>query len=38
MLDAAVDGSLVLNDWHLVLNVVLEGIDVGDFPEIMVSS
>jgi hypothetical protein len=34
----AVDGSLVLNDWHLALNAVLEGTGVGDFPEIMVSS
>jgi DNA-binding transcriptional LysR family regulator len=34
----AVEGSLVLNDWHLVLNAVLEGIGIGYFPEIMVSS
>jgi DNA-binding transcriptional LysR family regulator len=36
--EVAVDGSLILNDWHLVLNAVLEGIGIGYFPEIMVSS
>jgi DNA-binding transcriptional LysR family regulator len=37
-LDVAVDGSLVLNDWHLVLNAVLEGIGIGYLPRLLISS
>jgi DNA-binding transcriptional LysR family regulator len=37
-LEAAVDGSLVLNDWYLVVNAVLEGIGVGYVPELLISS
>jgi DNA-binding transcriptional LysR family regulator len=37
-LEAAVDGSLILNDWFLVLHAVLDGLGVGYFPEILVSS
>ena len=36
-LDVAVNGSLVLNDWYLVLNAVLEGIGVGYLPHLLVS-
>lgn len=36
-LEAAVDGSLILNDWFLVLHAVLDGLGVGYFPEIIVS-
>jgi DNA-binding transcriptional LysR family regulator len=36
--DVAVDGSLILNDWFLILNAVLDGLGVGYFPEILVSS
>ena len=36
-LDVAVNGSLVLNDWNLVLNAVLEGIGVGYLPHLLVS-
>ena len=36
--EAAVDGSLVLNDWSLILNAVLDGLGVGYFPEWLVSS
>jgi DNA-binding transcriptional LysR family regulator len=35
--DVAVDGSLILNDWYLVLYAVLEGLGVGYFPEVLVS-
>jgi DNA-binding transcriptional LysR family regulator len=35
---AAVDGSLVVNDWFLLLNAVLDGLGVGYFPEVIVSS
>jgi DNA-binding transcriptional LysR family regulator len=37
-IEAAVDGSLVLNDWSLVVNAVLEGIGVGYIPELLISS
>ena len=37
-LEVAVEGSLVLNDWHLVVNAVLEGVGVGYVPEPLVSS
>jgi DNA-binding transcriptional LysR family regulator len=37
-LEVAVDGSLVLNDWSLVVNAVLGGIGVGYIPELLVSS
>jgi DNA-binding transcriptional LysR family regulator len=37
-LEVAVDGSLVLNDWNLLLNAVLEGIGVGYLPELIVST
>jgi DNA-binding transcriptional LysR family regulator len=33
-----VDGSLVLNDWQLLANAVLEGIGIGYFPERVISS
>ncbi|MGC2123588.1 MAG: LysR family transcriptional regulator [Xanthobacteraceae bacterium] len=36
-IDVAVDGSLVLNDWHLVMNAVLEGIGIGYLPTLLVS-
>ena len=36
-LDVVVDGSLVLNDWQLLLNAVLEGIGIGYLPEVLVS-
>ena len=36
--EAAVDGSLILNDWFLVLHAVLDGLGIGYFPEILVSS
>jgi DNA-binding transcriptional LysR family regulator len=36
--EVAVDGSLILNDWFLILNAVLDGLGVGYFPEILVSS
>ena len=36
--EAAVDGSLILNDWFLILDAVLHGLGVGYFPEILVSS
>jgi hypothetical protein len=36
--EAAVDGSLVVNDWFLLLNAVLDGLGVGYCPEILVSS
>jgi DNA-binding transcriptional LysR family regulator len=36
--DVAVDGSLILNDWFLMLHAVLDGLGVGYFPEILVSS
>jgi DNA-binding transcriptional LysR family regulator len=37
-LEVAVDGSLVLNDWSLVVNAVLGGIGIGYIPELLVSS
>jgi DNA-binding transcriptional LysR family regulator len=37
-LEVAVDGSLILNDWFLVLHAVLDGLGIGYFPEILVSS
>jgi len=37
-LEIAVDGSLVVNDWSLVVNAVLGGIGVGYIPELLVSS
>jgi DNA-binding transcriptional LysR family regulator len=37
-LDVPVDGSLVVNDWYLVVNAVLEGIGIGYVPELLVSS
>ena len=37
-LEVTVDGSLVLNDWHLVVNAVLEGIGIGYLPDLLVSS
>jgi DNA-binding transcriptional LysR family regulator len=37
-LNVAVDGSVILNDWHLVLNAVLDGLGVGYIPEILASS
>jgi DNA-binding transcriptional LysR family regulator len=37
-LEVVVDGSLVLNDWSLVVNAVLGGIGVGYAPELLVSS
>jgi DNA-binding transcriptional LysR family regulator len=37
-LEVAVDGSLVLNDWSLVVNAVLEGIGVGYIPELLIAS
>jgi DNA-binding transcriptional LysR family regulator len=37
-LDVAVDGSLILNDWFLVVNAVIEGVGVGYVPEPLVSS
>ena len=36
--EAAVDGSLVVNDWFLLLNAVLDGLGIGYCPEILVSS
>ena len=36
-LDVVVDGSLVLNDWQLLLNAALEGIGIGYLPEVLVS-
>ena len=36
--EVAVDGALILNDWFLILNAVLDGLGVGYFPEILVSS
>lgn len=36
--DVAVDGRVVLNDWNLVVNAVLEGIGVGYVPEPLVSA
>jgi DNA-binding transcriptional LysR family regulator len=36
--EAAVEGSLVLNDWFLVLHAVLDGLGVGYFPEVLVAS
>src|ERR1700761_239225 len=35
--DVAVNGSLILNDWYLVLNVVLEGKGVGYLPTLLIS-
>jgi DNA-binding transcriptional LysR family regulator len=37
-LDVAVDGGLVLNDWYLVLNALLEGVGIGYVPELLVAS
>ncbi|HEX4407306.1 MAG TPA: LysR family transcriptional regulator [Xanthobacteraceae bacterium] len=37
-LEATVDGSLILNDWFLVLHAVLDGLGIGYFPEVVVSS
>jgi len=37
-LEVAVDGSLVVNDWSLVVNAVLGGIGVGYVPELLISS
>jgi len=37
-LDVPVDGSLVVNDWYLVANAVLEGIGIGYVPELLVAS
>jgi DNA-binding transcriptional LysR family regulator len=37
-LEVAVDGALVVNDWTLVVNAVLEGIGVGCLPELLVSA
>jgi DNA-binding transcriptional LysR family regulator len=37
-LEVVVDGSLVLNDWSLVVNAVLGGIGVGYIPELLTSS
>jgi DNA-binding transcriptional LysR family regulator len=37
-LDIGVEGSLVLNDWQLVVNAVLEGIGIGYVPELLISS
>jgi DNA-binding transcriptional LysR family regulator len=37
-LEVVVDGSLVVNDWSLVVNAVLGGIGVGYVPELLVSS
>lgn len=37
-IELAVDGSLVLNDRHLILNVLLEGIGFGYLPESLVRS
>jgi DNA-binding transcriptional LysR family regulator len=37
-LEMAVDGSLVLNDWSLLLNAVLAGIGIGYAPELLTSS
>ena len=37
-LEVAVDGSLILNDWFLVLHAVLDGLGIGYFPEILVTS
>jgi DNA-binding transcriptional LysR family regulator len=36
--DVAVEGSLILNDWHLVRNAVLEGIGVGYLPALLISA
>jgi len=36
-LDVAVDGSLVLNDWYLVMNAVIEGIGIGYLPKLLIS-
>jgi DNA-binding transcriptional LysR family regulator len=36
--EVAVDGSLVANDWHLVVNAVLEGVGIGFVPEPIVAS
>src|SRR5271168_3961037 len=36
-LEVTVDGSLVVNDWTLVANAVIEGIGVGYIPELLVS-
>ncbi len=37
-LEVTVEGSLVLNDWPLVVNAVIEGIGVGYVPELLISS
>jgi DNA-binding transcriptional LysR family regulator len=37
-IELAVDGSLVLNDWSLVVNAVLGGVGIGYVPELLVSS
>jgi DNA-binding transcriptional LysR family regulator len=37
-LEVVVNGSLVLNDWFLVVNAVLGGIGVGYIPELLISS
>lgn len=37
-LEVAVDGSLILNDWFLVLHAVLDGLGIGYFPEIFLAS
>jgi len=37
-LEVVVDGSLVLNEWSLVVNAVLGGIGIGYAPELLISS
>jgi len=36
-LEIAVDGSLVLNDWHLLVNAVLEDVGISYVPEALVA-
>ncbi|MGC1776429.1 MAG: LysR family transcriptional regulator [Xanthobacteraceae bacterium] len=36
--DVAVEGTLILNDWHLVMNAVLEGMGVGYLPALLISA
>jgi DNA-binding transcriptional LysR family regulator len=35
--DVAIEGSLILNDWYLVRNAVIEGIGIGYLPALLVT-